>query len=74
MAWVAALADANAARLSGGEMGALRSVGVGERRQAVVGCGLQRDNWCRADNWCHFASQVLVKLHPPTLKNRPTHA
>lgn len=30
MGWLAALADANAARLSGGEMGALRSVGVGE--------------------------------------------
>jgi hypothetical protein len=29
MAWLAALADANAARLSGGEMGALRSAGLG---------------------------------------------
>lgn len=29
MAWLAALADANAARLGGGEMGALRSVGLG---------------------------------------------
>jgi len=30
MSWLAAVADANAARLGGGEMGALRSVGLGE--------------------------------------------
>lgn len=32
MTWLAALADANSARLAGGEMGALKSVGLGESR------------------------------------------
>lgn len=47
-AWLAAVADANAARLSGGEMGALRSVGLGARGhgQDSKGGGLG-GAWCK---------------------------
>ena len=37
MDWLAALADANYLRTGGGEMGALRSVGLGERAFAPGG-------------------------------------